>query len=90
LKETQNNPTIKLYGANRCDKTQFYIKILNENKLPYEFLDVDINKDHAEELRGLYLNRKLNFPTLTIGSKKLRNPQIKELEKWLTKLIPNH
>ena len=90
MKETQNNPTIKLYGANRCDKTQFYIHFLNETELPYEFLDVEINKDHAEELRGLYLNRKLNFPTLTIGSKKLRNPQIKELEKWLTKLIPKH
>ncbi len=90
MKDIQNNPTIKLYGANRCDKTQFYIHFLNETELPYEFLDVEINKDHAEELRGLYTHRKLNFPTLTIGSKKLRNPPTKELKKWLIKLVTNH
>ena len=76
-------PQIKLYGAKRCHKTQFYIDFLNETGLAYEFLDVELNKDHAEELRGLYLNKKLNFPTLTIGAKKLRNPKTDELEKWL-------
>ncbi|MEH6537661.1 MAG: glutaredoxin family protein [Psychroserpens sp.] len=85
-----NSPSIKLYGANRCHKTQFYINFLNETGLPYEFLDVEINEDHAETLRGLYENKKLNFPTITIGSKKLRNPHTKELEKWLNKLIPNY
>ena len=84
MSETQNSSTIKLYGADRCHKTQFYINVLNETGLQYEFLDVEINKDHAEELRGLYLNRKLNFPTITIGSKKLRNPGIEELKKWLS------
>ncbi len=87
MNEKQTVPTIKIYGAKRCHKTQFYIKFLDETRLPYEFLDVEINKDYAEELRGLYTNRKLNFPTITIGSKKLRNQQTKELEKWL---IPNH
>lgn len=78
-----DNPLIKLYGANRCHKTQFYIHFLTETGLPYEFLDVELNEDHAEELRGLYLNKKLNFPTITIGSKKLRNPKKDVLEKWL-------
>nr|WP_321230014.1 glutaredoxin family protein [uncultured Psychroserpens sp.] len=82
-----NNAIIKLYGADRCHKTQFYINFLNETELSYEFLDVEINEDHAEELRGLYTNRKLNFPTITIGSKKLRNPKSEELKKWLSKLI---
>ena len=82
MSKTQR-PRIKLYGANRCHKTKFYIDFLNETGLPYEFLDVELNKDHAKELRGLYLNKKLNFPTITIGSKKLRNPKKDELEKWL-------
>jgi arsenate reductase-like glutaredoxin family protein len=90
LKGIQNNPKIKLYGTDRCHKTQFYINSLNETQLPYEFLDVESNEDHAEELRGLYTHRKLNFPTLMIGSKKLRNPRIEELQKWLTKLTSNH
>ena len=85
-----NTPSIKLYGADRCHKTQFYIDLLNDTGLAYEFLDVEANKDHAETLRGLYTNRKLNFPTITIGSKKLRNPREDELQKWLKKLIPNY
>lgn len=81
-----NTKSITLYGANRCHKTQYYLSVLNDIGLPYEFLDVEKNEDHAEQLRGLYQNKKLNFPTITIGSKKLRNPKKEELEKWLNKL----
>ncbi len=80
---------IKLYGAEGCHKTNYYKILLDKTELPYQFLDVEKNKDHAEELRGLYENRKLNFPTITIGEKKLRNPNKEDLEKWLNKLIPS-
>lgn len=83
-------PPIKLYGANGCHKTHYYQILLDNNGLPYEFLDVEANEDHAKELRGLYENGKLNFPTITIGTKKLRNPYKEELESWLDKLIPSH
>ena len=82
-------PTIKLYGAEGCHKTNYYKIVLDKTALPYKFLDVEQNEDHAEELRGLYENRKLNFPTITIGKKKLRNPYKEELIKWLNKLIPS-
>lgn len=78
--------SIKLYGAARCHKTQYYQWFLDDMGLPYEFLDVEQDKDHAEALRNLYENRKLNFPTVTIGSKKLRNPSKQELIKWLDRL----
>jgi len=81
-------PNIKLYGAEDCHKTHYYQILLDKIGLPYQFLDVEKNKDHAEELRGLYENRKLNFPTITIGKKKLRNPYKEELHKWINKLIP--
>lgn len=81
-------PKIKLYGANGCHKTHYYQLVLDEIGLPYDFLDVEANEDHAEELRGLYENRKLNFPTITIGKKKLRNPYKEDLIKWINKLIP--
>ena len=77
---------IKLYGAERCHKTQHYKTFFETRHLDYTFLDVEQNKDHALELRGLYKNRKLNFPTITIENKKLRNPNDNELEKWLEKL----
>lgn len=85
----KNIPVIKLYGANGCHKTHYYKLLLDDIGLPYDFLDVEQNQDHAEELRGLYENRKLNFPTITIGEKKLRNPYKEELHKWINKLIPH-
>jgi len=77
---------IKLYGTENCHKTQYYQDVLEEAKLSYLFLDVVENTSHANELRGLYENNKLNFPTITIGAKKLRNPKKEELHKWLYKL----
>ena len=81
-------PTIKLYGVEDCHKTAYYKMLLDKTKLPYLFLDVLQNKDHAEELRDLYEKRNLNFPTITIGKKKLRNPKKEDLQKWINKLIP--
>lgn len=76
---------IKLYGTENCHKTQYYKQIFEEVKLSYLFLDVVKNTNHANELRGLYKNSKLNFPTITIGTKRLRNPKREELYKWLNK-----
>ena len=80
-------PKIKLYGAEHCHKTQYYKTFLGTRNLNYEFLDVVNAPENAMELRSLYTNGKLNFPTITIGSKKLRNPSDKELDKWIDKLL---
>ena len=82
-------PIIKLYGASGCHKTNQYQLVLDDIQLPYQFLDVVANEEHAEELRDLYANHKLNVPTITIGGKKLRNPRKEDLIKWINKLIPN-
>lgn len=78
-------PEIKLYGTERCHKTQYYKTFFEERNLNYKLLDIEYNSDFAEELRNLYSNRKLNFPTITINDKRLRNPSEKELLKWLVK-----
>lgn len=78
---------ITLYGTERCHKTQYYKKYLEDLSLEYEFLDIELNEANAEALRSLFENRKLNFPTLTIGTKKLRNPSDIDLKKWIDKLI---
>ena len=78
--------TIKLFGAARCHKTQHYQQYFQERNLEVEFLDIEENESYAEELRSLYTNRKLNFPTITIDSKKLRNPSDAELSRWILKL----
>jgi len=80
---------MKLYGAGHCHKTHYYQLILDEIGLPYKFFDVEKNEAYAKELRNLYEHKKLNFPTVTIGNKKLRNPYKEELLKWMHKLIPS-
>jgi arsenate reductase-like glutaredoxin family protein len=80
---------IKLYGAERCHKTQYYKAFLEARNLGYVLLDVEQDENAAIELRALYKNGKLNFPTITIDNKKLRNPSDKDLEKWLNKLKHN-
>lgn len=89
MNNESNIPKIKLFGATGCHKTHYYQLLFDKTGLPYEFLDVEANEDYAEELRSLYKNRRLNFPTITIGEKKLRNPYKEDLEKWLNKLIPS-
>lgn len=76
---------ITLYGAERCHKTKYYQSFLDKLNVDYTFLDVETNNANAEELRNLYQNKKLNFPTITIGKKKLRNPSDNDLLKWLYK-----
>ena len=77
--------TIKLFGAARCHKTQHYQRYFQEQNLEYDFLDVEKNEEYAQELRSLYTNRKLNFPTIVINTKKLRNPSDEEVQKWVEK-----
>ena len=43
---------IKLYGAERCHKTQYYKTFLETRNLDYAFLDVEHNEDFAEELES--------------------------------------
>ena len=76
---------IRVYGAARCHKTQFYLDFFREKQLEVMFLDVEKDQAAAAELRSLYTTGKLNFPTILLNGKKLRNPRIEELEKWLEK-----
>lgn len=85
MKEKKND--IRLYGAARCHKTQFYIDFFKNKQLEFTFLDVEADETAASELRSLYTNGRLNFPTITINGKKLRNPRTTELERWIEKLI---
>lgn len=80
-------PKIKLYGAERCHKTQYYKNYFEDLKLKCQFIDVELHEANAEALRSLYKNRKPNFPTITIGDKKLRNPSDSDLKKWIEKLL---
>lgn len=78
---------IKLYGTEICHKTKYYKSFFENKNLNYSFYDVEGNESYAQELRNLYESKKLNFPTITIGAKKLRNPSEKDLNKWLSKLL---
>ena len=74
---------IIFYGAEHCHKTQFYLDFLKEKKVAFSFFDVTKDKEKEQDLIKLYASGKANFPTFLIGHKKLRNPKIGLLEKWL-------
>ena len=78
-------PNVMLYGSAGCHKTIYYQEYLSERGVDYTFKDVLKEEENATELRGLYASGKLNFPTLMVHGKKLRNPSDKELNKWLEK-----
>lgn len=76
---------IQLFGTKKCHKTAYYKTFLETRNLHYVFLDVENNEENETKLRNLYENKKLNFPTITIDSKKLRNPSDSALQKWIDK-----
>ncbi len=78
---------IKIYGTKRCHKTKYHKSFFETSNINYAFYDIEENNTHAKEFRNLYTNRKLNFPTIIVGSKKLRNPSEKDLNKWLSKFL---
>lgn len=82
--KTLNNK-VRIYGAEQCHKTQFYLDFLRERNVSHEFLDVEKDLAAATELRSLFTTGKLNFPTILVKDKKLRNPSLFELENWLIK-----
>ncbi|MEE9407341.1 MAG: glutaredoxin family protein [Polaribacter sp.] len=57
---------IKLFGAERCHKTQYYKTFLETRNLKYAFLYVENNEENVEGLRNLYENRKLIFLQLLL------------------------
>ena len=76
---------IQLFGAARCHNVQHYMDFFQKKNIHFIFFDVEENENYAEMLRNLYENRRLNFPTIMIKDKKLRNPDDNELLKWLEK-----
>lgn len=76
---------ITLYGSSNCHKTNYYKTFFESRNLQFTFRDVLKYENFALELRNLYPNNDLHFPTILIDDKRLRNPNDKELLKWLNK-----
>lgn len=83
----EQDVSIKLFGHKECHKTQLYRSHLEKKGVQFVFLDVHEDDAAANELRSLYTTAKLNFPTILIGTKKLRNPKLEDLDKWLESLM---
>jgi arsenate reductase-like glutaredoxin family protein len=81
-----NKDNIILYGSEKCHKTKYYKSYLKEKGFSFLFKDVIVNTDFGLELKGMYETGKLNFPTLIVCSKKLRNPSNNVLDTWLNKI----
>lgn len=74
---------ITLYGSENCHKTVYYRNFFISRNLKFTFKDVLKRDNFAQELRNLYPDGNLHFPTILIDNKRLRNPNDTKLIKWL-------
>ncbi len=77
-------PDITLFGELRCHKTRYYQAALEERGLPYEMAEVDKDPDAAARLTALAGNAD-KFPMFQISGRKLRNPTLADLDKFLAR-----
>lgn len=82
---TYASSVVILYGKARCSKTMFYLDELTKRQIQVEFKDIGEDKKAAHDLRRLYDDGKLRFPTLVITGKRLRNPTLPNLDKHLAR-----
>lgn len=75
-------PEIKLYGADWCPDCRRAKAFLNENKVEYTFVDVDLDKEATAKVEQIN-NGKRIIPTLIINEKSYTNPENVELASVL-------
>ncbi len=75
---------ITLFGETQCRKTRFYQAALEERGLAYELAEVDKDPEAAKRLADL-AGSATKFPTFQIKGRKLRNPSLPELDKFLAR-----
>ena len=71
---------IKIYGADWCADCVNVKKILNEKKIPFEYIVVTDNKKATDFILKVN-NGKRIIPTIDINGKIYTNPGITELMK---------
>ena len=75
---------VTLFGEVRCPKTRFYQAALEERAVEYEMAEVDKDPDAAKRLVALTGSAQ-KFPTFDIRGRKVRNPNLKDLDKELAR-----
>lgn len=78
-----HDPPVEFYGSDDCYKTRAYRQRLETLGVPYRFLDVKHDPDAADRLRALYADKRLKYPTVVVGGRRLRNPTQTDLDKEL-------
>jgi glutaredoxin-like protein NrdH len=77
---------IKLFTLSTCSHCKATKKFLSDNKVPYEFTDVDL-LDGAERKAAIEvvgkLNPRVSFPTILIGNDVIIGFQPDEIKKAL-------
>jgi peptide-methionine (S)-S-oxide reductase len=76
---------IKLFGKATCHKSQFYKQWLTDNHIPYDFYELKNNEMNQDFLTLFYANGQQHFPTIVIGNKTLRNPEVSKIGRQLIK-----
>lgn len=73
---------IELYGADWCLKSSNLRNYMQSQWIEFDDFNVETDKDAEERVRKFY-DGKLKFPTVVIDGKHIKNPSLKELDKFL-------
>lgn len=73
-------PNITVYGSRSCPDTSRTTGYLDEQKIAYEFKDVDEVPEYNDYIAGLNNNKRV-MPTLRIDNQTLINPSVEELSR---------
>lgn len=83
LAPTESLAPVRLYGSAECFKTRVYADFLAKRDVSFTLRDVEHDECAADELRSLYSDGDLKFPTLLVQDKRLRNPDMRALDRAL-------
>ncbi len=67
--------SIKLYGAAWCQDSERVKNFLSENKIDYEYINVEIDKEASSLLEGMNNGKRIT-PTLVVNGTSFANPSI--------------
>jgi thioredoxin reductase (NADPH) len=73
-------PNVTVYGSRSCEDTSRALRSLDDQKIAYEFKDVDESPEFNDYIAGLNGGKRV-IPTIRVDNQNLVNPDSKTLTK---------
>ena len=82
--DQESKVSVVVYGTRWCAATQYVLRFLDRENVPYTFRDMDRDSEAADQVRW-WTGGYLSHPTVQIGSDILVEPLSNEIQSALEK-----